>query len=365
MTLLISLFLFSSLLSADDQIWTNGLSQPNDWGDGDNWQGNPADENVPKAGETATFNSGTVPSAGITLANVPDVVNIIAEASDSDVSITLPARTYGTITVKALNTGNITLTLLEGTISTQAVLIQSYGSGEAKLTINNTGSGSASITSITMASIKIISHEGTAKMNVNNAQLAVSGDLTFQKNNTNNPVIDNATDVWIEGDLKEEGVISTTFTIPSAAGYGLQIGGTVNQAIDLEHVIINGPLTFANTGIATLITGGELTIGGHLTLLPSASVSAVSTGRIIIGSGKIFDNSGTFQLSGQTDDRLLFASSTIGTPFELKNNFGAVLDFEWVAIRDCEYGSGLLDRISFPLSGQFHIGRWRTSLSQQ
>ncbi|HIB98291.1 TPA: T9SS type A sorting domain-containing protein [Candidatus Poribacteria bacterium] len=347
LTLLISLFLFSSLLSADDQIWTNGLSQPNDWGDGDNWQGNPADENVPKAGETATFNSGTVPSAGITLANVPDVVNIIAEASDSDVSITLPARTYGTITVKALNTGNITLTLLEGTISTQAVLIQSYGSGEAKLTINNTGSGSASTTSITMASIKIISHEGTAKMNVNNAQLAVSGDLTFQKNNTNNPVIDNATDVWIEGDLKEEGVTSTTFTIPSAAGYGLQIGGTVNQAIDLEHTIINGPLTFANTGIATLITGGELTIGGHLTLLPSASVSAVSTGRIIIGSGKIFDNSGTFQLSGQTDDRLLFASSTIGTPFELKNNFGAVLDFEWVAIRDCEYGSGLLGSVDF------------------
>ena len=76
LTLLISLFLFSSLVSADDQIWTNGNSQPNDWADGDNWQGDPADENVPKLGDTATFNAGVVPSAGITLANVPDEVNV-------------------------------------------------------------------------------------------------------------------------------------------------------------------------------------------------------------------------------------------------------------------------------------------------
>ena len=60
-----------------DQIWTNGLSQPNDWLDGDNWQGDPADENVPGAGATATFNSGNVPSAGLTLSNVPDGVDII------------------------------------------------------------------------------------------------------------------------------------------------------------------------------------------------------------------------------------------------------------------------------------------------
>ena len=121
--LLISLFLFSSLVFADDQIWTNGNSQPNDWADGDNWQGDPADENVPKVGNTATFNAGVVPSAGITLANVPDEVNIIVQASDSDVSVTLPARSYGTITVKAMNTGNVTLILLEGTISAQAVII--------------------------------------------------------------------------------------------------------------------------------------------------------------------------------------------------------------------------------------------------
>ncbi|MEC8840659.1 MAG: hypothetical protein VX432_03615, partial [Candidatus Poribacteria bacterium] len=347
LTLLISLFLFSSLVSADDQIWTNGTSQPNDWADGDNWQGDPADENVPKVGDTATFNVGVVPSAGITLANVPDEVNIIVQASDSDVSVSLPARVYGTITVKAMNTGNVTLTLLEGTISTQAVLIQSYGSGEAKLAINNTGSGSGSTASITMASVKIISHEGTAKMDVNNAQLTVNGDLTFQKNNTNSPVIDNVTDVWVGGDLKEEGVTSTTFTISSGAEFGLQIGGTADQAIDMEHAVINGPLSFVNTGIATVAMGDELAIGGNLTIFPSASASMTSSGRITIGGGKVFDNSGTFQLSGQTDDRLLFASSTVGTSFELKNNFGAVLDFEWVAIRDCQYASGLLGAVDF------------------
>ena len=347
LTLLISLFLFSSLVSADDQIWTNGNSQPNDWADGDNWQGDPADENVPKVGDTATFNVGVVPSAGITLANVPDEVNIIVQANDSDVSVSLPARVYGTITVKAMNTGNVTLTLLEGTISTQAVLIQSYGSGEAKLVISNTGSGAGSTTSITMASVKIISHEGTAKMDVKNAQLVVNGELKFQKNNTNNPVIDNVTDVWVMGDLKEEGVTSTTFTISSGAEFGLQIGGTVDQVIDVEHAVINGPLSFANTGIATVAMGDELSIGGNLTIFPGASASMTSTGRITIGGGKVFDNSGTFQLSGQTDDRLLFASSTVGTPFELKNNFGAALDFEWVAIRDCQYGSGLLGAVDF------------------
>ena len=94
--LLISLFLFSSFVFADDQIWTNGNSQPNDWADGDNWQGDPADENVPKVGNTATFNAGVVPSAGITLANVPDEVNIIVQATESDVSVTLTARRGGT-----------------------------------------------------------------------------------------------------------------------------------------------------------------------------------------------------------------------------------------------------------------------------
>ena len=346
LTLLISLFLFSSLVSADDQTWTNGVSQPNDWTDGDNWDGT-GDDTVPKSGDIATFNAGVVPSSGITLINVPDQVSIIVQATDSDVSVTLPARVYGTITVKAMNTGNVTLTLLKGTISTQAVKVQSYGSGEARLIIENEGSGPASTTSITMESVTIISHEGLAKMDLNNAQLSVNGDLKFQKNNTNNPVIDNLIDVWIGGNIREEGVTSTTFTIPSGVEFGLQVGGTVDQAIDIEHAVIGGPLSFINTGVATVAMGDELAIGGDLTIFPGASVSMASTGRITIGSGKIFDNSGMFQLSGQTDDRLLFAASTLGVPFELKNNFGAILDFEWVAIRDCEYGSGLLGSVDF------------------
>ncbi|MEC7867326.1 MAG: hypothetical protein VYE00_06740, partial [Candidatus Poribacteria bacterium] len=94
LTLLISLFLFSSLVSGGDGEWTNeSVATPNDWADGDNWSG----FDIPTATDTATFNAGVVPSAGITLANVPDGVNILVQASDSDVSVTLPARVYGTI----------------------------------------------------------------------------------------------------------------------------------------------------------------------------------------------------------------------------------------------------------------------------
>ena len=172
-------------------------------------------------------------------------------------------------------------------------------------------------------------------------------NLTFNGTGTVKFLVSFGLDLTVGGVL----TFGTGVTVISAGGFNttndvITIQGTLtldtNQTITLNGgnaLTVQGLLTVQGVTV-TIADGGA---GGEQTLNLTGGFS-INSELVNTADGDITINVGAsttctvgdkLTLSGVAGNRLLLTSDTLGTQFNLVVNSGGTLDFEWVAIRDC------------------------------
>ncbi len=112
------LIALTSVSFADNSTWTGG-GTAGDWSDVTNWDDDANPGNAPAAapgpGEQATFDETS--GNGYPTTNVPtDALNVVAESTAGNATITLPAMTINVLTMDNNNTANTVLLLFSGPV---------------------------------------------------------------------------------------------------------------------------------------------------------------------------------------------------------------------------------------------------------
>ncbi|MCZ6679991.1 MAG: hypothetical protein O7E52_22390 [Candidatus Poribacteria bacterium] len=343
----------------------------------------------PNGGGAATLTFDGTAAQTINVANVTLTADSIVVANSGAVctfATTAVTLNTGTFTV---NTGGsaattaaldvqVGLTTLNGKLTTVAVAQTFTGNVVIGLNGELEATGAATIlfdnataNSIDNSSGGVIDLDATATLDIDAAPMTI----TTGSGGSALGIIDDAASMALTlngtGNVTLRAAVALANTVLTANS-GVTVVTQANVSAQNQNVIFNGPVTVDTAVTFTIDNGQTFSIGGLLTVqgviltidnfaataatltlnggmnINSEIISGTNGGdiTILVGAGTTVTNADQLTLSGVnlTGERLLLASGTTGSSFNLVNTSTGTLDFEWVAVRDCNLtNSGTVD----------------------